>query len=756
MKDKYIFCRNVAEYAEQCASRERTSDVVPVLRGVATREFAHLGCLSHRVDDRQLDWAEWADRILSRGTAQPFGFQDSATIEVALGPAAISASYLAAATGRRLRFVNVFSDLLSQPITSRVRIICAVVDQADDRFLFGLLDQFATALDSGDSWCLMPRSTMVIARDLSSLSWMVAKLVVARAGRTERRTRLRHYIPDKEFSDVLELELTRESQSWRSSRLTASGLIESYRDSGNVMAFATHGSEACANGGDGTVLCGLQLDGATFHAIEEGVLACGRGCDCPRGPHPFPLERMTADVLMLATCNGLRLADSRYKEQFNFGFSFADGPGIGYVSSVCTSNGGDLASLAFLAAMAEGCTLGEATALINAFVHCARLERTCFVAIGDAEYRVCSQTRNIPTTTLRSLPASLALGDARFAQINIIDPACVEAAQENRLVLFITSTVQGNGVNGFHRVERSTDGKNSVLTLFLFRFPQTLGHVEIQAADRHMVRNRARAALHCANRWRETWRLVGLDAAAPDDYNELQKGLSHIETLLAGSLALLAKDGETVGQLERQINAVKELSSAASDAILEFIVPQLEGSFWLPNLHAPAHWLEGIGPARCPSCKGSAFCRTICHTLLETRRSIIVCPRCGIGSDIPFDSAIEELIIDAPNISAAGGEFSVNICVRLRRAATLSVHPRLSTHDEKTPPPLPQFGHVSAIESGMVQLGFVFQLPSNLTPHRHYVKVLAATDDGLAFGSRPFFVGLGDSLTDVNDMGPAN
>jgi hypothetical protein len=138
--------------------------------------------------------------------------------------------------------------------------------------------------------------------------------------------------------------------------------------------------------------------------------------------------------------------------------------------------------------------------------------------------------------------------------------------------------------------------------------------------------------------------------------------------------------------------------------------------------------------------------------LSGTSRAIVVCPRCGICSDVPLDSAIENLVIDTPNLSVAGGELAVAITVRLNRAANLWVFPRLSTHHEKSQLPDPAYGFASSTRAEQVRLEFAFRLAKEISPHRHYVKLLAHTDDGLAFGSRPFFVRLPDSETTVDEL----
>ncbi|MFT3770636.1 MAG: hypothetical protein QM820_34865 [Minicystis sp.] len=731
----------------------RPAHVVPVLRGPATSrlEAASTPIASAMPDTTPFDWAACCERILAAAVPPR---SDGAVITAVGGPAAVCAAYLAAATGRPLQVVDNLDDVARAPLDGVSRILVAVQDALHDSLLFGLLDQVSATIEGDRPWREIARVTLVTGRDLASLSWMVAKLVLAARRPPAGSVRLRHYSPDHDRSNVTRLDVGGEGEAIQRATMLAPALLESYAEPADVMAFRTHGSEACANGGAGTVFCGLQLLGATFEPDVEGVLACGRGRVCPRGPHPVPLERMAADVLMVETCNGLRLADSRTLPEFNFALSFIDGPGVAYVSSAFTSIGGGAASRAFLAAMAAGCTLGEASWLVNALISRAQIERTAYVAIGDAEHRTRPPTTRGAPLALDTLPAVVDLGDAHFVEITIADAALVERARRGRLAFAVSVEGQEDAPYFFHRVEQRTahDGAASgpkpqaegeVLAVCLFRFPRALGRARIEATDPEAWRDRARAGVDAVTRWCDLFRLVGLDTAAPDEYAELRASGDEARILLAQGCTLLTVDGSAAARMARRLQFIEELCLAAAEAAFERIVPKLEGSFWPSNLRTSEHSIERSEHIPCPHCHLSALRRTLRHVLSGVLRRIVVCPRCGICSDTTQGSAIADVRIEAPSITTAGQEMRVSVVTQLARAAILLVSPRLSTHDEPAPPPTPDRASARIVEEGTSRLDFVFQVPEKLSPHRHYVKVLLATADGPAFASRPFFVRAG-------------
>src|SRR6185503_7966722 len=97
------------------------------------------------------------------------------------------------------------------------------------------------------------------------------------------------------------------------------------------------------------------------------------------------------------------------------------------------------------------------------------------------------------------------------------------------------------------------------------------------------------------------------------------------------------------------------------EGALERLVPELEGSFWLPNLYGASQRLAAVEPAPCPSCARPAHRRTMRDDLGDRTRVVVVCPRCGIGYDVPDGSAVRAVTIDAPELTPAGGSMRLSV-----------------------------------------------------------------------------------------------
>lgn len=705
MREPFLLCDSVVRYASACAA---PGPAIPVLSRSAT------------VDDHGLSFPD-AVRAIVTGPRSTGGPPDDAVVIAVPGPAVLCAALLAAATGRPLE--------LGPAADHDRKIAVALAADIGDPELFAPLDALAEALDRETPWRRLPNETLVTGRDLAALSWMTAKIVVAHEHPAAATPRLRHYAPGDDGSLVTEVAV---DGAPARDVLAVEPLLASYRRRAEVMAFRTHGSESCAKGGAGTVLCGLELGEAPTAPAASGALACAHGHACPRGPHPVALKHFATDVLMLGTCNGLRLADSLNDPRFNFALSFVEGDGLAYVSSVFSSSGGDAASVAFLAAMADGATVGAATTLINALIHHAGLERPAYAALGDPSHRVGARALPAPVV-LDALPARCRLGTAHTAELRLRDPALVAAARTGS----VSFATEGAGVLGFHRVEAADDG--DTLVLRLLAFPEPLGTVRVAAVDRTALRGRARRALGSLDRWLELWRLAGLDRDDPAGFADLRAGEEDVRGVVARGLAQAGLDGTGVTALGRRVDIAEALAEAAGEAAVDALVPQLQGSFWLPNLYAPEQRLERGEPVPCPSCGLSALRREMSHAVTEATRIVVVCPRCGIGWDVAADAAVEAISVELTESATVGGTLAVDVVVRLRGPARVDIHPRLSTAGFPVPAPEPASAPVTADAAGTVRAAFLFALPVDLPPHRHYVKVLVADGDGLAFASRPFF-----------------
>lgn len=673
-------------------------------------------------------------RIVARSSVE--GHANSTSVVIATPSTWPFAELLAAATGRRWKVTTDAAPLTDLASESSF-IFVAEPSRCTDDLLLQRLDDLAAALDVGAPWEHLPRFAIVTGRDYRALSWLVAKLVTRTRRPTPEQPRVRHFHPAVEDSQLLTVGVVPSSNRVTRMRLGSGDLVAAYAEKIDVVAFRTHGSEACAKGGGGTVLCGRH-EQEHIPPEDPGVLACGRGYRCPRGPSPVPLAKMGAEVMLLASCNGLRLANSLTHSDFNFALSFVDGEGLGFVSTVFTSIGGDFASLAFLAAMSSGLSLGDSTLLINALVHQAHLERPCYLLLGDPDYQLGAQRARV--LKVASLPASLALVEQHHAEIVVTDPPAVSSALAGKLSLAITGEnalpSSSASVFGFHRIERRPTG--TCVVLHLFSYPRPIGAIEIAPIDRAELAATARATIARLDRWIRTYTLFAIDASEPELFGELQTAVTEVIESIDRALALSTLHGTWSQTLARYLRHADSICVAASLTVLEYLAPRLIGAFWLSNTHT-TNRLRRSTAGRCPSCSGPALQRTLDNELRQELREVLVCPRCGICSDIPDTSPVSAIAIEVPELVPAGTSMQVRVRLKLSCAAHVAIALRLSTHGEPTTDPEPSIA-ASYAEAGDVAFSFVVPVDATLSPHRHYVKLLLATPEGLAFACRPFFV----------------
>src|SRR5262249_26213911 len=212
--------------------------------------------------------------------------------------------------------------------------LVAAAGDFDDPLLFSFLESVKAGKLEERSLDTIRQISLVTGRDIAATSWMVAKLILAWREGPIKRASVRYLVPNEDGSEVTSCFVGTESASIIRSRVRNEQLIQLYSEPCDLIAIRAHGSEACANGGNDILVCGLaeSLNGPSRDC--NGILSCGRGYACPHGTRTVKLAHVAARIAMLGVCNGLRLADSNMTIDFNFPLSFIDGPGIAYVSIV--------------------------------------------------------------------------------------------------------------------------------------------------------------------------------------------------------------------------------------------------------------------------------------------------------------------------------------------------------------------------------------------------------------------------------------
>jgi hypothetical protein len=668
------------------------------------------------------------------------------------GRSAPAAALLAGALGYDLllcrgRFVEDVVAVIRRERRGAV-IVVATCAEATDELLMGLAQETLAALESDVAWERLPRVTLLSGRDLASLSWVVAKAIVGArraAGAAEPRP-FAHYATDGQA--IVARHLTGGGASAR--RLDGKALLTALASTFTAVAYQTHGVDSCAQGGDGVVLCGLRAEPAAHPISAPGILACARGHACPRGPHPFALSRLRADVFFLASCNGLRLADSTLDADFNLGLSFLDGIGHAYVSTITAGFGSELASLCFMAALADGRALADAILLANAGVHAAGLDAPSYIAVGMPELRVAPA----PTDggqAVRELAGPvegrtvLDFGGRHLGEVLVDAPALVALTRARRLALSVTAGGD-DPVHWFGRVERRPGAAGAtpdqaVLRLVLFRFPEPLGALDIAIEDGARLRRRARGALDGVRRWVDVIRSTVPSEPSETITAALRESEEALRTALTPRLKALDFDGSAHTRLRPLLERAESLAVLARDVTLNELTPGLTGPFWLTNSLARDYHLARGEPTTCPNCGGHALRKLLRHQFHADGRDVIVCLRCLIASDVRHRGDVRTVTLAVPDFVAAGTAMTavVRITGRAGGDADVRVCPRITERGGISVVPEPSEA-TCRLGARARTLAFRFGLPRGLMPHQYQIKVLAASSRDIAFAQRPFFV----------------
>ncbi|HEX2095057.1 MAG TPA: hypothetical protein VHG28_21840 [Longimicrobiaceae bacterium] len=753
-----LVCETFLDYCRACS--ESAGAIIPILRGAepwplgewfpGTAEAAYpKGMCGDCGEDFVKEWSAllWRDRcarvLAARGARGTTPEPGSPTVLVRASPACIPAAVLAGSLGFRFRLsegpVGEVADQVQRGADGPV-VIAGLPEEFGDQLLFGRLAVLRDQLASRVPWSRLPVTTLLCGRDVAALSWLVAKLVAARGREpAERDRRFLHCSPNRAGSMAAVVDTRDETGSVLTARqFTPDEFVEQILQPHDLLAIPTHGFEACADGGAGTVLCGLRAGAASDPWERPGVLACGRGLPCPRGPRPVPLARFRSLALMVGSCNGLRLADSALDPDFNLGLSFVDGGGAAYVSSLFCNVGSDVCTDLFSAAMASGRTLGETVLLANTFLAAAGMEHPAFWTIGDPLFRLV----RVPAATAPGMEGAAEnvqtdFGDCHLAEL-LLRGEAARLAQAGRFAVAATADGQECPVRWFHRAEEQ-DGE-ALVRLYFFQFPRPLGRICWSVVDRPGVEARCRTALDGLEGWLEFFALAGQDTEAA----ELRGTIGEIRPLLLASLNRGAYDATALWRLLQQTDLLERLAATAQEQALGWLSTELMKSFWLTNLYMGRYRTEEIGRATCQNCGAAAIRRVLRNPLTEARRHSVVCPRCGIVLDTSPGGTVESLAITAPTLFPRERRVEAEVVLETRPSepggTPIVVCLRLSANSWCDKLPEPAFVEADAAEPARTPLRFSFSLPADLPPHRYFLKTVVATPHELAFASRVVYV----------------
>lgn len=785
---RVVLCSSFEDYCFACLRRDGGSPALPVLAGDSPqwsgagwqgeagqieRASVDSGWLppsraqaEHAARWERLSWPERTAEVLAASRARVAGAacgsapaSAAQTVLAAAGPTAVIGAVLAAYLGADL---DVPTSGLGERalellhVSSSPLVLVATRAQATDDVLFGLLDESQATLNSQVAWRELPRYCLVAGRDIESLSWVAAKAIWSRHTSGERVRRLVHYVSSGNSCIRNELRMRGTSVVGSSTaQLDSPSLRRSIREPADVVAYQTHGSDACAQGGGGVVLCGLRAPGLTVSPRSPGTLACGHGHACPRGPYPVPLKQWPVETLMIASCNGLRLAGSALEGDFNLGLSFLDGGGLAYVSSIFSSLVTDACPVVFLAALAANRDLAEAVTILNAFVSSAGVDAASYLAVGAPDYQPAGQgLRQSVCHPVKSGERTWTadFGSACLAELVVADPSLLALLRQRRLALSITTPETSGQIYWFGRVEQCAADQGArnaheIARLFVFRFPAPFSRLEFSSWDITELEYRVRDSVAALSRVLEFWRLSGISGKMPDAYQELRNVESHAAQGAAQLLIALRFDGLAPGNVDQYATRLASVARTARDVLLDALLPELAGSFYLTNMFADEYRFTRATYSRCPYCAGRAMEKLFRHPLTDEGRLVEVCARCAIIADVPESGQIRRVRIYSPEGVLRGDELPVRVSVEISqhdgeagvpKETEIAVACRVTTfgsmdiHIPTKPDRI-----VTVVANGTItDFEFSVPIPSGLPPHTYSTKVLVASSHELAFARR--------------------
>lgn len=588
---------------------------------------------------------------------------------------------------------------------------------------------------------VIPRVTLVTARDELAMSWLIAKIIAASLRPAGRTTRFHVLTPDANSSNWTKLErhsdggftLARARESGASASLRAS-------ESCDVLLATTHGFDACADGGDGFVICGLHPNRAPELQDGAGILACGHGYECPRGPHPLALRHFRAQVLMLSSCNGMRPGAGLLKADYNLGLSFIDGSGVSYCSTPYSSSGGALAVAAFGAAMASSYGFAAAINRANTALLSSGLEDASLVGVGNPSDRrsLHHGTETPPQYETDSFPASIERDSATWLiVIETRAPHLIALAERGALRWSILpANVEEADIFWDQRVVR--DGAQEALVVHVYRFPDPISRCVIAPVVLDDVMQDVNSTLEALSSWKQLWRRLGSnDPLSAEGMASLGGTVDELSEILVAKLGQLRFNGRAARDITDLLETADAVARHSRDLVMTDLLPQLASPNWLTNVNSSQYLAYSFEKGTCPYCKSPGVIKHVRHALTHQERIVLVCALCGIVSDRPVKGCIADFRVDSRQEVAAGDVFEVRLEVdgRFRADRSLILAPRLSVIGQANLIPSP-----AQAEWRSGSHNFLFRIPVSLVPHRYFVKALAASEHEIAFAARPFFV----------------
>jgi len=757
---RIVDCRSRDEYEHVCRSSLLGSGDIPIFQR-AGRHWPILRLAGGAVATSFRDYLERAapSPISSHGTKVRDSVsindeQERPTVVLASDDAwtRSAASFLADSLGAQFFVVpaSALSERASQLARRSATVVVLPLSEATDAVIQTLLGEFETALETKLQWDQLPRVSLITGRDSAALTWSVAKILIAQRSVTDHCEARFSYINGFQQEGVI-TELRSISGELSFDRRMASSIeiVDALLRDSTVIAHAGHGRDACAGAGSGVWLCGRNSPISASPQSGKSILACGVGHPCLYGPQPVRLSEVPAEIMMVSACNSLRLADSSLTSDFNLGLEFLEGVGRAYVGATRFQTPGVVVQ-AFLASLASGLSLSEATNIVNGFVAQSGIDRPAFFAMGYPDDKVGSRNSNREALQ-EQCPRDAEIGQDLTLRPNSVPThlfsACLRgsklltAARDGTLSFAISPEHEGESVSWFCRIESSSAASPSpsdVLRVFFFRFPEPLEALRVRPYRRDELALEYAESLKILARWNEVLERIGDDnrvATLADHVSDVHRRGQEFAT--RGEF-LQKYDGGSFAAWNAQLHSHRDTAHQAGFTALKSLSPLLTQGWYLSNTLGEAYPFTEGSNASCPYCRGSSICWIGRNPIHGERRRLDICSRCGTVRDLAELGSIADVQIDAADELFAGDELVG--CVRIvmkdraRSPSRIYVATRLDT------PGLPgvsPWKETRVCEpDGPLDAPFSMCVPIAIHSRQCDLKVLVTSEDSIAFAHR--------------------
>ncbi len=614
-----------------------------------------------------------------------------------------------------------------------------------DDILLGLLKNMRDNFLNKEFFYKTPIFSILTNRDFDTLTFLLAKIVLNKQkNKSENKISLAKFVPHHTSTEVIYHTYENSTSRFDSKMIDNFSDFFAHQTSFDLISSSTHGFEACANGGNGNVLCGLsqnvKIDSLN---AESNKLSCGYNFPCPRGPQPFPLKFFPTKVLMLGSCNGLRLADSCLNENFNLGLTFLEGDGICYISNLFSSTANKIIIELFHSAIFSGYSVGKALRMVNLFLLSSNLDHPSMLMIGNPEHYVVPFEKKKSCSKLSSKQTVLNANFSSdyFYNCKLISRETIKLVCRARIIVLVFNVVPED-MFWFANVEKSPlDIYAPIVTIHIFRYPMEIENLAFEIVGYEKTQRQLKKLLMKIIFWTKQFDYIKL----PETDNDLANALVNVKEILEEFSLNIDKFSNYMCysgvELKNLFEIANELIVGSIEHYIKHASEKLKGPFWLYNTYSADFKLNNITYGKCIYCKGNVILKKSSAISFDETRKISFCPRCGIIEDVLLDNSFSSVKVNMDDDVFINTEmgFSITFIANKNIREEVIFVPKISSAEHLAP--FPNCQKLNSFKKGQVyNLDFRVKLDESTIPHRYFLKFLIVCPDKILFYSCPFFI----------------